>query len=316
MMLQAHPERLVRAVFQGGLVLPALLALGTSEGRAQSTLLPVAAAAAADSAVAPAPVDLTHLLGSSGRLRFIPATPEQLASDSLLARVFAEQGVAEAGLRQVSLQSADGTPLTLALLIPFGQKTGGTVQGYRVGYWPSEKRASVTTALPEGFIEVARESQDIALSEHFLARHFLTKDQFDVWPKYLLVQPKLLDKLELIIAELEEMGHVGAVRVLSGFRTPQYNQRGVCRRCRRARDSRHMYGDAADIFVDADSNGVMDDLDGDGKVTTADARYLARIVERVEAAHPDLVGGLGIYRARQGHGPFIHVDTRGKAARW
>ena len=77
-----------------------------------------------------------------------------------------------------------------------------------------------------------------------------------------------------------------------------------------------MYGDAADIFIDADSNGVMDDLNGDGKVTTEDARYLARVVERVEAAHPELVGGLGSYRARRGHGPFIHVDTRGHVARW
>ncbi len=260
--------------------------------------------------------DLTHLLGASGRVRLIAATPERLASDSLLARVFAEQGITEAGLRPASLQAPDGSLLTLALLIPFEQKTGGTLQGYRVGYWPSEKRASVHTALPVGFIEVNELTQDALLSRHFRARQFLTKDQFDTWPKYLLVDPKLLDKLELVIAQLEEMGHSAGIRVLSGFRSPQYNQRGVCRRCRRAKDSRHMYGDAADIFIDADSNGVMDDLNGDGKVTTEDARYLARVVERVEAAHPELVGGLGIYRARRGHGPFIHVDTRGHVARW
>lgn len=260
--------------------------------------------------------DLTHLLGASGRVRLIAATPKRLASDSQLARVFAEQGVTEAGLRPASLQAPDGSLLTLALLIPFEQKTGGTLQGYRVGYWPSEKRSTVHTALPVGFIEVNELTQDALLSTHFRARQFLTKDQFDTWPKYLLVDPKLLDKLELVIAQLEEMGHSAEIRVLSGFRSPQYNQRGVCRRCRRAKDSRHMYGDAADIFIDADSNGVMDDLNGDGKVTTEDARYLARVVERVEAAHPELVGGLGIYRARRGHGPFIHVDTRGHVARW
>lgn len=308
-MLQARQQGAMRATITAGLVLPALLALGTGRAHAQGD-------------VAPAPVveaprtDLTHLLGASGRVRFIPATPERLASDSQLARVFEEQGVTGAGLRPVALQAPDGSLLTLSLLIPFEDKTGGTLQGYRVGYWPKEKKPWVESALPEGFIEVNEVTQDVMLSEHFRARNFLTKDQFDVWPKYLLVDPKLVDKLELIVAELEEMGHSGTVRVLSGFRTPQYNQRGVCRRCRRAKDSRHMYGDAADLFVDADSNGVMDDLDGDGKVTTADARYLAKIVERVEAAHPELVGGIGIYRARRGHGPFIHVDTRGHVARW
>jgi len=36
-------------------------------------------------------------------------------------------------------------------------------------------------------------------------RDFLTKDQPNVWPKYLLLNPKLLDKLELTIQELEAM---------------------------------------------------------------------------------------------------------------
>jgi hypothetical protein len=43
---------------------------------------------------------------------------------------------------------------------------------------------------------------------------------------------------------------------------------------------------------------------------------LARAAERVEAAHPALVGGVGIYKACCGHGPFTHVDVRGYRARW
>ena len=45
------------------------------------------------------------------------------------------------------------------------------------------------------------------ISAHFKLRDFLTKDQPNVWPKYLLLNPKLLDKLELTIQELEAMGH-------------------------------------------------------------------------------------------------------------
>jgi uncharacterized protein YcbK (DUF882 family) len=103
--------------------------------------------------------------------------------------------------------------------------------------------------------------------------------------------------------------------VMSGFRTPQYNQRGVGAGGR-AQNSRHQYGDAADVFVDNNRDGQMDDLDGDGRITTSDARLLARFVERVEARHPDLVGGVGIYRATSAHGPFVHVDVRGVRARW
>ena len=33
-------------------------------------------------------------------------------------------------------------------------------------------------------------------------------------------------------------------------------------------------------------------------------------------AHPELVGGAGVYTAASGHGPFIHIDTRGYRARW
>ncbi len=52
-----------------------------------------------------------------------------------------------------------------------------------------------TYANPAGFIEVTRENKTVPVSEHFKLGDFLTKDQYDVWPKYLLLEPKLLDKL-------------------------------------------------------------------------------------------------------------------------
>ena len=103
---------------------------------------------------------------------------------------------------------------------------------------------------------------------------------------------------------------------MSGFRTPEYNAKGVGRRGGRAKDSRHQYGDAADVFVDNDGDGRMDDLNHDGRVDTRDVRIIIGAVERVEARHPDLVGGAGLYRATRSHGPFAHVDVRGTRARW
>ena len=55
---------------------------------------------------------------------------------------------------------------------------------------------------------------------------------------------------------------------------------------------------------------------GETRVTIADARVILAAVDRVERAHPALVGGCGVYPAASGHGPFVHVDTRGYRARW
>jgi uncharacterized protein YcbK (DUF882 family) len=131
-----------------------------------------------------------------------------------------------------------------------------------------------------------------------------------------VLDTKLIDKLELVLADLESRGtEVSRVRVMSGFRTPQYNAGGGDPRGR-AGLSRHMYGDAADIFIDGDGNGVMDDLNRDRRVNIRDARVIEAAVDRVERAYPSLVGGCGVYRGTGAHGPFVHIDVRGYRARW
>jgi uncharacterized protein YcbK (DUF882 family) len=105
------------------------------------------------------------------------------------------------------------------------------------------------------------------------------------------------------------------MQVMSGFRTPAYNARGVGAGGR-ARDSRHQYGDAADVFVDNDRDGWMDDLNRDGRIDLRDADVIVAAAERVEWRHAQLVGGVGRYRATSAHGPFVHIDVRGHRARW
>jgi uncharacterized protein YcbK (DUF882 family) len=163
---------------------------------------------------------------------------------------------------------------------------------------------------------VSREQQGTQLSEHFRLRDFFPHDQANVWPKYIVVEMKLVDKLELVLAELERKGiSPKGVRVMSGFRTPQYNRSGGDPRGR-ASLSRHMYGDAADIFIDNNGDGQMDDLNHDGRVNIGDARVILAAANRVEAAHPSLIGGVGVYSGTSAHGPFTHIDTRGYPARW
>ncbi len=160
-------------------------------------------------------------------------------------------------------------------------------------------------------------NQDTPLSDHFRLRDFLTHDQQSVWPKYLVLRDALVDKLELVISDLQSRGYaVSHMQVMSGFRTPQYNAQGVGKKGGRATDSRHQYGDAADVFVDNNGDGRMDDLNHDGRVDTRDAKIVMQSVERIEQLHPDLIGGAGLYKATRAHGPFVHVDVRGSRARW
>ena len=100
-----------------------------------------------------------------------------------------------------------------------------------MGFWPAERGrtlASEAYANPEGFIEVTPENEDTRISEHFRLRDFLTHDQESVWPKYLVLRAPLVDKLELVIAQLEARGiPVTHMQVMSGFRTPLYNARAA-----------------------------------------------------------------------------------------
>jgi hypothetical protein len=242
-------------------------------------------------------------------------------TDSGHADTAATVAPAEPGVWRVAVKIGEAIrPLSdfnLITLKPFNAKQRGRIGLYYLGNWPNERaRARARYAPPRGFIEVTLENRDTYVSEHFRLGDFLTKNQFDVWPKYLVLETRLVDKLELVLAELRAVGvRTEGVKVLSGFRTPQYNRGGGDPRGRAAL-SRHMYGDAADIYIDNDGNGRMDDLNGDGRVNIGDARMIQAAVDRVELAHPQLVGGCGIYPGTGSHGPFTHIDTRGFRARW
>ena len=208
--------------------------------------------------------------------------------------------------------------MSLITLVPFSEKQGGRIGLYYLGNWPFEQRkpAKAAYANPSGFIEVTQDNADTYVSEHFQLKDFLTKDQPNVWPKYVLLNPSLLDKLELTIQELEATGHpVKHMQVMSGFRTPSYNVHGGNPQGR-ANLSRHMYGDASDVFVDNDHNGIEDDLNHDGRIDVRDAEVVQQAADRVERKYPSLVGGVGVYSACCGHGPFTHIDVRGFRARW
>ena len=255
---------------------------------------------------------LSSLIGRSGKLLAVFTLPGEVPNSDVPAQT------RRPGIYALDTLGPAAAALRWIVLTPFSAKVKGRIGGYRLGDWPYENRPAADSAYasPRGFIEVTPDNLQMRVSEHFALGQFVTKNQSSVWPKYVVLQSRLLDKLELTIAELNREGYrVGGLFVMSGFRTPDYNEEGVGAGGRSA-VSRHQYGDAADVYPDDGGHGRMDDLNRDGRVDLKDARILAHAAEMVEIAHPELVGGIGIYPATSAHGPFVHIDARGRRARW
>jgi hypothetical protein len=192
----------------------------------------------------------------------------------------------------------------LAVLVPFEEKRGNLLNGYRIGRYIGEKLAGAER--PAGFLEIGPNDLELPVSANLRVKDFLTHDGSTTWPRYVALEPELLDKLELVVATIaKQRGGMSDARltidVHSGFRTPLHNRRVA----NSARDSRHQYGDAADIVFDADGNG---------RINARDLQLIVRAVEHVEQTYPELRGGLGVYSL--GASSYVHIDVRGTSVRW
>jgi hypothetical protein len=209
----------------------------------------------------------------------------------------------------------DSIRLNVFVLVPFDRVRGEHLNGYRIGSYPERPlRGLAIYQRPLGFIEVTPENAGTLVSPHFRLEQFLGKQEGD-FPKYLVLRPRLLLKLEYLLERAQASGiEASSFYVMSGYRTPYYN-----RQIRNVRYSRHLWGGAADIFVDErPRDGEMDDLNGDGRSDVEDAVVLYDIIERASAepSYQPFVGGLARYGRTSRHGPFVHVDVRGTKARW
>ena len=205
--------------------------------------------------------------------------------------------------------------LNLIVMVPFKALRGEYLNGYRIGTYPkpSHKKLPIYNS-PKGFLEVTPGNADLRLTPHFKLSQFLCKQQSS-FPKYIVLEERLLLKLELILEKVNQNGYpCQTFQIMSGYRTPYYNKT-----IGNVQYSCHIYGAAADIYIDEyPKNDVMDDLNRDGRVDYRDAAVLYDIVDKLYGQEPYklLVGGLGRYKSTSHHGPFVHVDVRGFPARW
>jgi len=222
------------------------------------------------------------------------------------------------GHYEVDVRRADGARVRLEsfVMVPAGEVRDGRLNGYRIGHYPTLHHAhhAASYAAPRGFVQVTPALRDVPVSPHFTLGQFLCKEAGG-YPKYVVLQPRLLLKLEDLMDYLNAHGvQAPKVHVMSGYRTPWYNAR-----LGNVPDSRHTLGDAADIYIDvAPKNGMMDDLNHDGRSDFADSRLLAADINKLfrKPGLNYLRGGVGAYHSTSAHGPFVHVDARGWRARW
>jgi hypothetical protein len=205
--------------------------------------------------------------------------------------------------------------LNVFVMVPYSVMRHGSIQGYRIGRYPLLRRGyEAEYSRPEGFVQVTPALADVQVSPHFRLDQFLCK-QTGGYPKYLVLRQPLLVKLEELLAEANDRGLTASTfAIMSAYRTPTYN-RAIGNV---TTFSRHQYGDAADIFIDENHDGRMDDLNHDGRHSVADAHVLGNIVNATEnePEFEGLTGGMGTYAPTDAHGAFVHVDVRGFDARW
>ena len=269
-------------------------------------------------------------LGVSGSVFLVPAlpgasvsspvAPSELGGEYLWVRASDSSAVAVDTLRDSATVRVPSKPgfyhlavfrgeqrvvvseLVYGVMAPFAELLGGSINGYRIGTYRWQRSRDDATAPPPGFVEVWPADTAVWVSAHLQLADFITHDGQEQWPKYVALTRVILDKVELALDRLGGSERPLSVNVHSGFRTPRHNRRVP----RAATDSRHQYGDAVDLALDADL---------DGRVSYFDILAIARAVEAVERDYPQFVGGLGVYGNR-GNAPYVHIDARGERKRW
>jgi len=122
-------------------------------------------------------------------------------------------------------------------------------------------------------------------------------------------------KLEYFLEEVNKAGYkADTFGIVSIYRSPYFNKKLG----NNTDFSRHLFGDAADIYIDNSGNQWMDDLNGDGKSTIKDSNILFDLAVKFDQKEKNsqLQGGVCSYKGNGVRGPFLHIDSRGFHVSW
>ncbi|RCW57442.1 peptidase M15A [Halanaerobium sp. ST460_2HS_T2] len=205
--------------------------------------------------------------------------------------------------------------INIFVICPRNNKNGQYLEDFRIGYYPdipADKKEYYTK--PKGFLKIEESMLGINLTPHFKLDQFLT-NQTRQFPQFIAIQESLLLKLEFFLEDINNAGYkADTFGIVSIYRTPYFNKKLG----NNTDFSRHIFGDAADIFIDRNGNEWMDDLNGDGQSTIADSNILYDLAVEFDQKEKfaQLQGGVSSYKGNGVRGPFIHIDTRGFHVNW
>ncbi len=238
------------------------------------------------------------------------------SADSFNWKAQAKEGHYQAIIREKNGEgSASEIKINVFVLHSRAEKNGQYLDDFRIGYYPdipADKKEYYSK--PDGFLKIDESMLGVKLTPHFKMEQFLT-NQSDRLPQFIAIQESLLLKLEFFLEEINKAGYYAETfGIVSIYRSPYFNKKIG----NNTNLSRHLFGDAADIYIDNTGNQWMDDLNGDGKSTIADSDILYDLAvnfdQKEEFAH--LQGGVSSYKGNGVRGPFIHIDTRGFHVSW
>ncbi len=215
------------------------------------------------------------------------------------------------GIYRLDVQHEEGVE-SYTLIVPVDASRFRTVSlnSFHVGSYGD---GCSRDALPDAFIEVTAETFSAPVSTHMTVGDYLCHIE-GRWPQYMVLDLRLTDKLERILAAVREVyPPASSIANISGFRTPAYNAEIG----NNTTESLHLYGMAADVWIESwPPNGLMDDVDRNKRVDVYDGEYIVELTRVLEASGEVVTGGASAYRWNAYHGPFVHVDTRGSMASW
>ncbi len=242
--------------------------------------------------------------------------------------------------KKLSERSILGTfVVNFLVMYPFDREGAGVIEGYPIGIYPNEDAKDVKEIIvrhrrtyhpPQYFIKVTPENASVHISRHFTLGDFSTPGEKDR-VRFIVLNFKLVQRLEDIITALDEKNiTVSGLKILRGYLSPNEVERLRRKGIYITKFSRSIYGDSATFIVDENGDGIMDDLNGDGKVDIADLSIIVSIIEALENK-TRLFGGVGLYvhskdsyyaesyptnGAIRTDTPCVQVDVRGWRSRW
>lgn len=215
---------------------------------------------------------------------------------------------------------------------PFNPLDQTSIEGYAIGVYADPEMPDVQSVspfvaenkdryrAPQWFVKVDNNTVGLNVSPNFKLGDFSPAVERGK-THFIALDYRLIDRMEALLKKIQDKHPtVKSLRILRAYLTPLQAEMYRVRGLDISVFSRHLYGDAAIFIVDADNNGVMDDLNGDGKSDIADAEWLENLVGELER-ESSVYGGVGVMDKFTGPEhetatSCVMVDTRGVRSRW